>query len=245
MKQERNISMYQIVICDDENRILNDISEKIKTEFDKWQISNSYISVSDSRQLMEYLENSHVDILFLDIDMPYFSGMDIAGFINKNKLNTMIIFVTSHDSLVFKTFEYRPFGFIRKSYIDEELEPLVKRIVDELNDRKQEFTITKGQEITRIPINEIIYIESFGNYLNIRTDKEEIKIRETMTAVEQELKYKGFIRAHKGYLVNSNYISKLGNGQLELVYNDEIYVIPVGRSYEKNVKRSLLESLRN
>ncbi|MBQ4067839.1 MAG: response regulator transcription factor [Lachnospiraceae bacterium] len=237
--------MYQIVICDDEQRILNDISNKIKNEFNKLQIPNESIVMSDSRQLMEYLENNHVDILFLDIDMPYFSGMDIAGFINKNKLNTMIVFVTSHDSLVYQTFEYRPFGFIRKSYIDEELEALVKRIANELNDRKQELTVTKGQDITRIPINEIIYIESFGNYLNIKTEKEEIKIRETMTAIEQELKYKGFIRSHKGYLVNSNYITKLGNGQLELVNNEETFAIPVGRSYEKNVKRSLLEFLRN
>ena len=237
--------MYQILICDDEQKILTDISDKIKAEFDKWQLSNSYISMSDSRELMEYLENNHVDIIFLDIDMPYFSGMDIAGFINKNKLNTMIIFVTSHDSLVYQTFDYRPFGFIRKGYIDEELKPLVKRIVDELNDRKQELTVTKGQEITRISINEIIYIESFGNYLNIRTRKEEIKIRETMTAIEQELKYKGFIRSHKGYIVNGNYIAKLGNGQLDLVCDEETFVIPVGRSYEKNVKKILLESLRN
>ena len=237
--------MYQILICDDELNILDKILEKVKTQFDKEKINAEYLSISDSRQLMEHLEKKHVDILFLDIDMPYFTGMDIAGFINKNRLNTMIIFVTSHDALVYQTFEYRPFGFIRKSYIDEEIEPLVKRIVAELDDRKEEIMVTKGQEIIRIPIKDVIFVEASGNYLNIRTDKEEIKIRETMTGIEQELKSKGFIRCHKGYLVNSKYITKLGNGQLDVEYNGFTSDIPVGRSYEKDVKRSILELLRN
>ena len=237
--------MYQILICDDELNILEKMQEKVKTQFNKEKINADYLAISDSRQLMEYLEKNHVDILFLDIDMPDFSGMDIAGFINKNRLNTMIIFVTSHDALVYQTFEYRPFGFIRKSYIDEEIEPLVKRIVAELDDRKEEIMVTKGQEIIRIPIKDIIFAESSGNYLNIRTDKEEIKIRETMTGIEQELKSKGFKRCHKGYLVNSKYITKLGNGQLDVEYNGFTSDIPVGRSYEKDVKRSILELLRN
>ena len=237
--------MYQILICDDELNILDKILEKVKTQFDKEKINAEYLSISDSRQLMEHLEKKHVDILFLDIDMPYFTGMDIAGFINKNRLNTMIIFVTSHDALVYQTFEYRPFGFIRKSYIDEEIEPLVKRIVAELDDRKEEIMVTKGQEIIRIPIKDVNFVEASGNYLNIRTDKEEIKIRETMTGIEQELKSKGFIRCHKGYLVNSKYITKLGNGQLDVEYNGFTSDIPVGRSYEKDVKRSILELLRN
>lgn len=237
--------MYHILICDDEPQILDIIKEKVNTQFDKEKINAEYVAMSDSRLLMEHLEKNHVDILFLDIDMPYFTGMDIAGYINKNRLNTMIIFVTSHDALVYQTFEYRPFGFIRKSYIDEEIEPLVKRIVAELEDRKEELMVTKGQEIIRVPIKDIVFAESCGNYLNIRTDKEEIKIRETMTGIEQELKNKGFIRCHKGYLVNSEYIVKLGNGQLVVENNGFTTDIPVGRSYEKDVKRSLLELLRN
>ena len=236
--------MYHVVICDDEKMILDDILHKVREQFEIENIAVECVSMNDSRQLMEYIENTHIDVLFLDIDMPYFSGMDIAGFINKNRLNTMIIFVTSHDALVYQTFEYRPFGFIRKSHIDEEIKPLVKRITLELEERKEELMVTKGQEIIRIPIKDIVFVESFGNYLNIRTDKEEIKIRETMTSIENELKCKGFIRCHKGYLVNSNYIVKIANGQLDVECNGDSNVIPVGRSYEKDVKRSILEMLR-
>ena len=237
--------MYQIVVCDDEQRILDDISQKVKEQFNKENISVECISMNDSRLLIEHIENAHIDVLFLDIDMPYFSGMDIAGFINKNRLSTLIVFVTSHDALVYQTFEYRPFSFVRKSYIDEELEPLIKRIALELKERKEELVVSRGQEILRIPIKGIVFVEASGNYLNIRTDKEEYKIRETMTSIEKELKCKGFIRCHKGYLVNCDYIVKVASGQLEVEYKGYVNVIPIGRSYEKDVKRSILEMLRN
>lgn len=236
--------MYQIAVCDDEKRIVEDIASKVKSEFDKRLVETEIICFDDSRNLMEYLEQKHIDVLFLDIDMPYFSGMDIASFINKNRLNTLIVFVTSHDALVYQTFDYRPFGFMRKSYLETELEPLVERVNKELHDRKEEFVINKGAQIIRIPFNDIIYIEGSGNYLNIKTKTDEIRVRDTMTSIENELKGKGFIRCHKGYLVNGIHIGKLRNGEIEVGDDDKIVVIPVGRSYEKDVKRSLLELMR-
>ena len=71
--------------------------------------------------------------------MPYFNGMDIAGYINEKALHTILVFVTSHDALVYQTFAYRPFGFIRKTHIEEEIDELTERIKKELTDRKQEL----------------------------------------------------------------------------------------------------------
>ena len=160
--------MYHIAICDDESKILNDIYVKIETCFNEQEIEAKYFCTDDSHKMMEHLQKEKTDVLFLDIDMPYFSGMDIAAYLNEKKLNTILVFVTSQDALVYKTFVYRPFGFIRKTHIDDELKELVERIKNELNDRKQELVISKGQELTRIIIHDIMYIESQGNYLIIR-----------------------------------------------------------------------------
>lgn len=235
--------MYHVAICDDENEILNDISKRIKACFAEKDIYAEYVCMNDPRKLMEFLQTEKVDVLFLDIDMPYFSGMDIAGYVNEKGLQTMLIFVTSHDALVYQTFAYRPFGFIRKTHIDDELEELSERIKKELLDRKQELVIEKGQEIIRIPIREIIYIESEGNYLNIYEKNTAIKVRETMTNIENELSGKGFIRCHKGYLIHIDYIEKFRSSQVEMRCGQENKVIPVGRSYEKDVKRRVLESI--
>lgn len=237
--------MYHIVICDDEIQILNTIHTKVKSCFDKANITAEYQCLSDARELMNLLYRENPDLLLLDIDMPYFSGMDIAGFILEKNIKTILIFITSHDALVYQSFAYKPFGFIRKSHIDDELPELAERIKKELNDRRQELTVTKGQEITKIKIRKIVYIEAERNYLNICTDEDTIKIRETMTSIENELKYKGFVRCHKGYLVNSEYITKMKTSELEVRFNGGSISIPIGRSYEKDVRQKILASMRN
>ena len=73
-----------------------------------------------------------------------------------------------------------------------------------------------------------------------------IKYRETMTNLEKELIDKGFIRCHKGYLIQGKYIVRLKSAEVELCCGtEESRWIPVGRSYEKEVKRKILESIRN
>jgi len=237
--------MYCIAICDDEKQILNQIHTKVKACFEKEDVPAEYLCFDDARALMELLEKQYVDILFLDIDMPYFSGMDIAGFLLEKKIKTIIVFVTSHDALVYQSFAYKPFGFIRKTYMDEELPELAERIRCELNDRKQEITVTRRAELVRILIRDIVYIEAEGNYLEIYTETDSINIRETMTHMEDELKYKGFLRCHKGYLVNSEFVIKINSAELVVRYGATEKVIPIGRSYEKELRKNLLQLIRD
>lgn len=236
--------MISIAICDDDNRILEDISAKVRTTFECHNIQAKYACFNDPRVLMKKLINEPLDVLFLDIDMPYFSGMDIAGFINEKEIKTLIVFVTSHDALVYETFKYRPFGFIRKTHIDEEINELVKRIDIELRNNQKELIIKKGQDIERLPIKDIVYVEAEGNYLNIRTTAGEIRIRETLSALSEELLHKGFIRCHKGYLVNIDRVNRIKGAELEVSQAGENICIPIGRNYEKEVRRKILETMR-
>ena len=90
----------------------------------------------------------------------------------------------------------------------------------------------------------ISYIESEGNYLNIRTSEEIIRHRETMSNMENELKGKDFIRCHKGYLVNVNHIEKMKMSELIVKCGKEEAIVPVGRSYEKDVKKKIMENIK-
>ncbi len=237
--------MYHIVVCDDEKEILDDILKKVRNCFDDNNISARYTGIDDARKLMECIQSEKIDVLFLDIDMPYHNGMDIAGYINEQGFKTILIFITSHDALVYQTFAYRPFGFVRKTHMNQEMDELVKRVCKELLENKQELVIRKGQELIRVLIKDIIYIEAEKNYLVIRTEDAMFRIRETMTSVEKELQGKGFIRCHKGYLVHAEYIEKLKNSEVILRTGKESITLPVGRSYEKEVRKKILEMLRD
>lgn len=236
--------MIRVIICDDELNILSQIAEIVESKLADKQIVCDLQSISDARILLEELKANPIDILFLDIDMPYYSGMDIASYISENNLPIVLIFVTSHDELVYKTFAYKPFGFLRKSHIAEEIDELVDRLSKELEFRKQELVITKAGEIVKVPLCDISYIESEGNYLNIRVGEEIIRHRETMSNMENELKGKDFIRCHKGYLVNVNCIEKMKMSELVVKCGNEDAILPVGRSYEKDVKKKIMESIK-
>lgn len=233
--------MYHIVICDDEKEILNNITQTVRMSFEQSSILAQYTALTDSRELVKILETQKVDILFLDIDMPYFSGMDIAKMITDRGLKTLLVFVTSYDALVYQTFAYRPFGFIRKSYFDKEIDEVIERLEKELLSWKEELILQKGREIIKIPMNDIYYMEANGNYIDIYTENGNEKYRETMTKIEEELKGRKFVRCHKGYLVNTEYISRMNNNEIELTDGRRI---PVGRSYEKEVKQTILELMR-
>ncbi len=236
--------MYNILICDDEPQILSEISKIVKDGFEKLNTTTNITCFSDSRELMTILESAKVDVLFLDIDMPYFSGMDIAAYINDKGLSTILVFVTSHDALVYKTFAYRPFGFLRKSHIALEIDELLLRVSKELDLLKQEIVITKAGEIFKLQVADIRYIEAEGNYLNIYMGDNHIKHRETMTNIEKLIIGRGFVRCHKGYLVNISFIEKMKAGELHIKLCDKVQSIPVGRTYEKEVKRAILESVK-
>lgn len=237
--------MYHIAICDDEKEILQELSQRIKENFERKNILAEYLCLDDSRKLMDILQTGKVDVLFLDIDMPYFSGMDIAGWMTEQGLQTILIFVTSHDALVYQTFAYRPFGFMRKTHLYDEIEELIHRIQKELTERKQELVLSQGKERIRVFIKDIVYIETEGNYLYINEKNHVIKIRETMTNMEKDLAGKGFIRCHKGYLINSDYIEKWKSSEIEMRGREGKTSIPIGRSYEKEVRKRILECIRS
>lgn len=237
-------NLYQIVICDDEEQILKDIHTKIEEAFWEQEIDVEFFCTKDSRVVMNFLQEKKADVIFLDIDMPYFSGMDIAAYLSEQCPNTILIFVTSQDALVYQTFAYRPFGFIRKTHFEEELPDLMVRIKKEFSKGQSEIVIKKGRELIRVLIKDILYIEAEGNYLNIYTSDHVVKVRETMTAMEKELLEKGFIRCHKGYLFNMEYMEELKGTEIILLQNGVRKSIPIGRSYEKDVRRGILERMR-
>lgn len=246
--------MYHIVLCDDEKEILEELLGKIRRCFETRGIAAQYDCITDARRLMERISHERMDVLFLDIDMPYYSGMDIAGVLHEQHRDTLLVFVTSHDALVYQTFAYRPFGFIRKTHMDEELDALGERICRELSENTRELAVRKGQELVRVLLNDIVYMEAEGNYLLLRLrhaascgaqDGEGLlRVRETMADMEGALSGKGFIRCHKGYLINAAYIERLKSAEMVLWDGAERWRLPVGRSYEKEVRKKVMELLR-
>lgn len=232
--------MLKIAICDDEPKILDELALKIKNVFSLKEETDVF-KTSNPFELLKHLSENNTDVLFLDIDMPKLNGMDIAEKLLNENTDTLLVFVTSHDALVYKSFRYHPFSFIRKSHFDDEIAYVAKSIIEACNKHREIFSFKTSEGIYRISIRDILYFESDSNYLQLHTEKELYRFRGTLSSLEKELLPKGFIRTHKGFLVNQQHIYAVKGDDIQL-YNNEL--LPIGRTNKDSVKQTIMRYMR-
>lgn len=223
----------KIFICDDEPKILSDISSKVRSALPEAAVSE----FTSGNALLEAITEDNCDILLLDIDMPEISGLDIAARLTALANKPLLVFVTSHDELVYDSLQFHPFGFVRKGYLDKELPRILADCVAELHSRGKHFCFHTASADVKLPLDEILYFESDGNYLKLFSKDKEYRFRDTLSAVENTLSDNGFIRIHKGFLVNQAAVKILTSDEAELINGTKI---PIGRSYSETAKKQLM-----
>lgn len=225
--------MKTVFICDDEPKILADISDKAKKLLNGAEIEG----FSKGMELIDRLSEKSCQILLLDIDMPETDGLEIAAKLNEINPKPLLVFVTSHDELVYDSLQYHPFGFVRKGYLDKELPKILADCEKELASREKNFCFyTEGSDV-KLPLAEILYFESEGNYLKLITKNGEYRFRETLSAVENSLSHSGFVRIHKGFLVNQAEVKILRADKIELNCGISL---PLGRRFADSAKKILM-----
>lgn len=224
----------QIFLCDDEPEILSYLARSIQTYLPESVIS----AFGSGSALLAALPKKRCDILLLDIDMPEISGLDIAKYLINLSNKPLLVFVTSHDELVYDSLLYHPFGFIRKAYLEQELEKLLSDCRQELVSREKHFCFRGTLGTVRLRMSEIFYFEADGNYLKVFAKEGNYRFRDTLTSVEKALTDSGFVRVHKGFLVNQAAVNVLRTEELELTGGIRI---PIGRYYMEAAKKRLME----
>lgn len=226
-----------IFICDDEPKMLSDIAGKVAALLPEDELR----LFSSGGELLSCLYEISCDILLLDIDMPEITGLQVARELSGLKKKSLLVFVTSHDELVYDSFQYHPFAFLRKSRFDAEIEKVLQDCVRELGDKEQHFCFRSDGNDVCLLLEDILYFEAEGNYLKVVTEKDTYRFRSTLTAVEHTLQNCGFLRIHKGFFVNQASVKLLNSEEATLQNN---ITLPIGKSYTKTVREQLLRYMR-
>ena len=228
--------MIRIAICDDEKRILDDMSKAVRGILEEVDVA-VYL---DGQKLIRDIENSPFDIIMLDIDMPEMNGLDVAESIQKMAVKPLIIFVTNHDELVYDSLMLHPFGFVRKSRVDAELKKVLKDAEKEVASREKHFFFHTASGDVKLRLENILYFESEGNYIKVITAEEEYRFRETMQTLEMSLSSDGFVRIHKGFLLNQSSVKMIKSDSV-ILCND--IQLPFGRSYLESSRKKLMRGM--
>ena len=218
----------KLLFCDDDCRFLDSFSKVVEEEFYKAKIVVDVKLCNNACELFDSLDDKSVDIIFLDIDMPEISGFDVATKLRASGSTAIIIFVSSFDNLVFNSFPYQPFWFLRKTALfQQELAEMISRLIVQIQLNARSLAIKVNGASIVLLLSEIYYIESDKHYLVLHTKKGEFRYKGNIGDLSEELASFYFVRCHVGYLVNCRYIGSITKKELSLTTN---VMIPISRN---------------
>lgn len=236
----------KVAVCDDELDILGLVTGAAEGIFTKYGIEAQIDGYANPKLVLDCLDKERYSLVFLDIDMPQMDGIQLANRIKANNDTVQIIFVSGREEKVFDTFAVNPMGFVRKSNFIKDMNDVVKRYVKMLDSQDTALQMlefrNKGQLVS-LEISKIKYIESYRNQQRIyvkNMENPEIAY-ETMNMLEEVLHPHGFLRVHKGYLVNADYIRRFEGRECILSTGESVLVSRERRADIMNayMKRSM------
>lgn len=227
---------YSCIIIDDD-----EIDKLTVLSFAKKFPILDVLGVFDSAQdALPFIEKQKVDILFLDIDMPDLNGIEFR----KQALEIPIcVFITAHPEHAVESFQIETLDFIVKplkldrfaktvNRIEEFMEIRIKASLFEASIGGDSIYIKEGHEQTKVKLHEILYLEALKDYTLIITDKKRHCVLSSIGNLLKEDHFQSFIRIHRSYAVQKQFIEKMNSN--EIILNNNIS-IPVGRSYKENL----------
>ena len=199
----------RIAICDDEKYIRELIGNKVTVQYPEVEI----VLYPSGEELL--LSDKHIDILFLDIQMPGRNGMETARELRKKDKNVILIFVTAVEEYVFQAFDVGAFHYIIKPIDDVKFADVLRKAVEELNSKcvkektpEEKYVMINNAGVhSKVLIEDIVYAEVFNRKIVIHKLNEAIEYYGKLSDLEA-LAGDNFFRPHRAYLINFKYVVK-------------------------------------
>lgn len=193
--------------------------------------------------LTEGLE-SMPDVLFLDIGLGQTNGFAYFKSLSEPPLT---VFITSHLEYALESFEAAAFDYIVKPLTDERFARVAARLLDhqllrhkaalyELHVGAEFISIREGHRTSRVPVEDIVYLEALDNYTRIHTTQRRYLTLANLRNLCEQLPPARFLRIHRTYAVAVSKVSQLGGASLVV----DGLELPVGRTYRPQVAAALL-----
>jgi len=237
------MTKIKTILIDDEPKAI-DILKRYCKDSETIEVLASF---RNPVKAVEFLQQETVDLIFLDINMPKLNGLE---FLNVLEKKPKVIFTTAYseyalDSYNYDTIDYlvKPIDFQRflKSVTKAKA---VLRATHSTSSAQMEVAedktiyIKSGQQLHKVNINDILYLEKEGNYLTFFTKDRKILSRQNMKDVFEILDPEKFLRVHKSYVVGLQHMEVIETHQIKI--GDA--KIPVGRNYREELMNFVSDS---
>ena len=194
---------------------------------------------------IKFLNHHTIDIVFLDIHMPGFTGVD---FVKTLKDPPRIVLTTSDTNFAIEAYQYEAIvDYLVKPITLERFEISIQKIKNAMAVRPKVITVGDSsgfgedlyinidRRLIKLKFNEILFIEAKGDYIDIKTEKESYRVHTTLKKIKEKLPEKTFLQIHRSYIINFNKIIDIEDNSILI----EKSVIPISRSNRPELMRRL------
>ena len=194
-------------------------------------------------EAIEYVNKNAVDLIFLDINMPKLSGLD---FLRTLSNPPRVIITTAYKDYALEGYELNVDDYLLKPFSFPRFVKAVNKVFETISnkpgassnievDDDSKIFVKEDKKYFQIHLDEILYIEAYGNYVKINMQERTIVSHQTLTSLSHSLPENKFIRTHKSFIVSKNKIESIEGNRIKI----QTQIIPIGKMYKHNVNRLL------
>ncbi|CAA0157425.1 LytR/AlgR family response regulator transcription factor [Tenacibaculum maritimum] len=229
------------IIIDDE-KLARTVIKTLCKEMKSLQVVEEF---PNALQAIKFLNENEIDLIFLDIHMPDFTGFD---FVKTLKNPPQVILTTSDPNFALEAFQYECIvDYLLKPVTFDRFERAIQKVMKKKalevksleNERKEtysnDFYVNIDRRLIKIDLPSIYLIEAKGDYINIKTDDKNYIVHSTLKKIEEKLPDSLFLKVHRSYIINLKKIIDIEDNSV-LIKRD---VVPVSRSKRPELMKRL------
>jgi len=263
------MTRFRVLVADDEPLARTMVAALLRED----QEIETVLECGDASAARTLIADQRPDIVFLDIEMPELSGMDLAA--ELGDAGPVVVFVTAFNRYATEAFEVEASDYVLKPFTDERFADAVNRAKRRVRSRRlgelanQLATLSSemrpAAELSKSPgagylkrlafrhndrsialgTSDIVWIEAEDYYVRVHSRQGRHMVRASMASLEERLDPRSFLRVHRAALVNVDEVRELkDDGMLSLVLSDGT-IVPVSRSKRASVEAALMPRLRS
>lgn len=210
----------------------------LKSLIDNTDFLNLVGSFESSIDAAKELENQKVDILFLDVEMPYMTGLQLIKTIEQKP---QIIITTTKEKYAMNAFEHDAVDFLLKPIDDySKFLKAVRKAKNNIQNKASKSTASKPLEqifikvdslLVNLDLKEVQYIEAYGDYVKFHTDNKTHVVYAKLRILEKTLPEESFVRVHRSFIVRIDKITNIDITNLQVGKK----IIPISNTFRQQL----------
>jgi len=220
--------MIQIALVDDDKDASNELQEKLQKFASE---NNEQFSISTYHEVVSFLDHyQSVDIVFMDVEMPYLNGIAAAQKLRQIDEKVVLIYVTNYMQYAVEGYEVNALGYLLKPINYARLSSVLKKTLSLLLQEAKGLLVKTSSGLKKVYPDELMYIEISGHLIEIHTKSEVLETWGSLKELEKKLPEGRFVRSTSNTVVNLSYVKGFENDDLVLSEGSRL---PISRRKKK------------